>query len=736
MDFTKQEWTLFRSMDTLTQKSGVSKQDIPKLVAKELVDNALDISDNVEIEFDGNTFWVWNDGQGIPEDKIAELFSINRPLVSSKLIKLPTRGALGNGLRVVVGAVIATGGELFVYTNGYKYKIEPQADGTSIATNVGEFQHRGTMIQISLGQYQIDDSWARDAVFYNRGEKYKGKTSGYWYNSESFYEIAQAYDGTVYDLVTVFDGCTGTKAGKVAKLFEKNKKTKDLTFDETQGLLAGIREHSKPVKSTRLGTIGEIDDAVYGIAQGEFELPSSKGGNDASVPFSVEVFIKESTYSKVSLLINKSPAIQSPYLFREKKKKNIYGLGINLYATCSDELDITINVNSPVVPITSDGKEPDLYKMGATIDEALQKAVRKYKSQRKKEVSADGKTSVTQKRIVLDHLEEAVAKASGDGVIRFSQRQLYYVVRPFVMEEIQEELTYDYFNTILTAYERKNGDIKGIYRDNRGSLFTPHTGETIPMGTLSVEQYRRPEYMFNKILYIEKEGVFEILKDVKFPERYDCALITSKGYASRAIKDLLDLLGESEEELEVYCIHDCDKAGTMIYQTLVEETKSRSARKIKVIDLGLNPDEAIKMGLEVETVKKTDSKSADYLDRESKKWLQTHRVELNAMTSLQLVDWLERKFQAYAGGKLIPEQGILKNTLHSNIHHLAETKIKDEILAENQYESKVSHYVHQLAGQINTESLESVVQKHLMKSPADRWSAPVEAMAEQIVSSH
>ncbi|NBK99844.1 MAG: ATP-binding protein, partial [Erysipelotrichia bacterium] len=226
MEFTKQEWTLFRSMDTLTQKSGVSKNDIPKLVAKELTDNALDISDNVDIECDGNTFRVWNDGDGISEDKIAELFSINRPLVSSKLIKLPTRGALGNGLRVVVGAVIATGGKLFIYTNGYKYEIEPQADGTSVTKNIGEFQHSGTMIEISLGQYEINDIWASNAIFYNRGEKYKGKTSGYWYNSESFYEIAQAYDGTVYDLVTVFDGCTGTKAGKVAKLFEKNRKTK------------------------------------------------------------------------------------------------------------------------------------------------------------------------------------------------------------------------------------------------------------------------------------------------------------------------------------------------------------------------------------------------------------------------------------------------------------------------------------------------------------------------------
>jgi hypothetical protein len=39
-------------------------------------------------------------------------FSINRPMVSTKLLRLPTRGALGNGLRVVTGAVLASGGSL------------------------------------------------------------------------------------------------------------------------------------------------------------------------------------------------------------------------------------------------------------------------------------------------------------------------------------------------------------------------------------------------------------------------------------------------------------------------------------------------------------------------------------------------------------------------------------------------------------------------------------------------
>ena len=42
---------------------------------------------------------------------VVELFAVNRPLTSSKLLRRPTRGAVGNGLRVVTGGVIGSGGQ-------------------------------------------------------------------------------------------------------------------------------------------------------------------------------------------------------------------------------------------------------------------------------------------------------------------------------------------------------------------------------------------------------------------------------------------------------------------------------------------------------------------------------------------------------------------------------------------------------------------------------------------------
>jgi hypothetical protein len=49
-----------------------------------------------------------------------------------------------------------------------------------------------------------------------------------------------------------------------------------------------------------------------------------------------------------------------------------------------------------------------------------------------------------------------------------------------------------------------------MYRDNRGSIYIPHTKQRIPLGTLSEENFQRPAWTFNKLLAMEKEGLFEV----------------------------------------------------------------------------------------------------------------------------------------------------------------------------------------------------------------------------------
>src|SRR5262249_49333025 len=79
-------------------------------------------------------------GCGIPgdDDAVASLFSINRPLTSSKTLRRPTREALGNGLRVVTGAVVATCGTLRVSTRGRTLRLIHDHDsGDTRALHMG-----------------------------------------------------------------------------------------------------------------------------------------------------------------------------------------------------------------------------------------------------------------------------------------------------------------------------------------------------------------------------------------------------------------------------------------------------------------------------------------------------------------------------------------------------------------------------------------------------------------------
>src|SRR6516164_6763028 len=99
---------------------------------------------------------------------------------------------------------------------------------------------------------------------------------------------------------------------------------------------------------------------------------------------------------------------------------------------------------------------------------------------RKAQRAAPKDKKATQKDVVLDDLDEAIASASGDGEYRFNERQIFYQLRPIVLEKTGHELRIGNFKNIITDYEDANGEIPGMYREPRGSIYHPHRDETIP----------------------------------------------------------------------------------------------------------------------------------------------------------------------------------------------------------------------------------------------------------------
>ena len=216
--FVREDWTLFRTLATLSQKAGVAVPDLPQLVIKELVDNALDAGASCRFgRLPDGGFYVDDDGPGLPgsDEDVAGLFSIGRPLSSSKMIRLPTRGALGNGLRVVAGTVLASGGSLAVATRGRRLSLAPQDDGTTTVVAAAPWAGGGTRIEISFGpalQDYLSDAlrWAKRAEILAAGRPgYSGRSSPWWYDSPAFFELLQAAgERTVRDLAGDLDGCS------------------------------------------------------------------------------------------------------------------------------------------------------------------------------------------------------------------------------------------------------------------------------------------------------------------------------------------------------------------------------------------------------------------------------------------------------------------------------------------------------------------------------------------------
>jgi hypothetical protein len=723
-----------------------------RLALKELVDNALDIAETVTVTktIEGS-YVVQDDGPGIPPETVGHLFSLNRPLVSSKLLRLPTRGAMGNGLRVVAGAVAASDGTLEVWTRNRRLILTMQADGTTAVQAEPIDFPVGTRIEVGFGPALPYDAqamaWAENAIVMAKGgQVYQGKSSPHWYDPASFFELLQAAGNRpVRDLIVNLEGCTGGKAGKVVGDL-KGRSCQSISRDEALMLLRRAKAEARPVSTKRIGHIGS--DGPY-LSHARIDCLLTIGHSDpAEVPAVIEVWAdaERGEDADVFAFVNRTPITGQMYADQNKKTLRLRGCGLReMIDTGKARFTFVINITTPYMPITTDSKEPDFVPFQKFIVEAVRKAAGRARRILGWFDDEPPSEKRTHKDIVTANLPDAIAQASGNHAYRFNQRQLFYVMRPIVIAETGSELAWPNFCQIITGYEAENGDIPGMFRDTRGTLYHPHERRDIPLGTLAVESYERPAWVFNKVLYIEKEGLFETLKDVHWPERHDCALLTSKGFATRAVRDLIDMLAEDGEPLTVFCVHDADAAGTTIYQSLQNETKARGRRLIEIVNLGLEPWEALEMGLEPERMEDSDRRRpvADYAKRTDDipgtgeeiywpDWLQTFRIELNAMTSPQFLAWLDAKMVAY-GGKVIPPEKVMDRHLREEVAITVSDRAKARALrdASERIAKETEMALDAIQWPDDDELLEHVTST-LETEPDRLWSVAVGRFAESL----
>ena len=727
----------FTTKSGLCRKAGVNEDSLLAVVTKELVDNALDAVEQAGADVksvslgllpERNGFFVEDGAGGFSNDALLEFWRVDRGYTSSKRFRLPTRGALGNGLRVVAGAVVAFDAVLTVHTRGKEYSVQPRPEGEPAILETGDSPVSGTRIEMSFPQsVSVDEktlAWGEGALFLSSGGRFAGKSSPHWYTSRDLYELFRATDGvTVAAVVSQFAGCSGAKAGRIAEGYDRAP-ANEITEEDADEILSRMRREVRVFNHTTFKRIG-----------GETRFSTGEFVTDAGlvIPFSVSVWAFASDAPALEFALNRSPSTARAWSYRQNAntQRLVFPGYKTIDVTTKRDLSFIVNVSAPLIPYTSDGKSPDLTALftGNTIRETIVKAA----NAAKRESAETTKGRTTQKDIILAAMPEAL-KIAGGGY-SFSQRQVFYAIRPLIGFEPK----YKYFTDLLTAYENEFGEVEGLYRDNRGSLIIPHTGQEIPVGTVTVARFKRPKWTFHRVLFIEKQGFFPLLKSAHWPERWDCALISSSGFASRAVKDLLDFLGEDEAEpVEVFALHDADGPGTLIFQALIEATASRGARKVRIHNLGLEPWEALEMGLPPERIERERDAGkipvADYVPKEWRRWLQKNRVELNSMNTPQFLRWLDEKMEAAAGQppKLIPPSNLVRAEYESKVRERISAVLAERILAEAKHAQRVEMALMEILMDTYDLDIESAVESALAGEREKSWRAPVEKIAVEM----
>jgi hypothetical protein len=280
------------------------------------------------------------------------------------------------------------------------------------------------------------------------------------------------------------------------------------------------------------------------------------------------------------------------------------------------------------------------------------------------------------KEICYELVGEAWAQASDNGRLPTHWRQIFYVVRPLcdAHPDSDRPLTDTTFKGILESYLDDYGPGWDVLRGARGVFKEPHAADDdngVAMSTLNVRNYLRrngaresvrirpvairfptsgARNRIAAVLICEKEGFDELLQAEQIPDRYDLALMSTKGISARAARDLAAELG-----VDCFTLHDLDKNGFVM-----------AAGFEDAVDLGLRMEDVEEWGLKPEAqYHKNYQRTFWNLRRngatteEAEFVAGGQRVELNMFTGPDFVSFVEQKLEEHGVEKVIPDEKTL-----------------------------------------------------------------------------
>jgi hypothetical protein len=304
--------------------------------------------------------------------------------------------------------------------------------------------------------------------------------------------------------------------------------------------------------------------------------------------------------------------------------------------------------------------------------------------------------------VAHDILHRGYAHASGNGRYTVDKRQFYYAVRDEFYEATGREIKAQYFSqNLLVKYMNQHpGETAGwkITASPRGTLTIPNTGRglRIPCGTVAIQEHLRkasrvilpfdglediavrvewPSLAEGQrlagVLYIEKTGFEPQLREADIANRFDIAIISCQGQSVVAARMYVDHVCRVNGGVPLFTMHDMDKAGFEIAQRLTtvsdyarehDLVKYEFRNEINVTDFGLRLADVQQYGLKSERFRfKGDFPPDTIATWEEQAFLRSNRrVELNAFTAPQFIEWTEAKLTERLGSeRFIPADNIL-----------------------------------------------------------------------------
>jgi DNA topoisomerase VI subunit B len=506
-------------------------------------------------------------------------------------------------------------------------------------------------------------------------------------------------------------------------------------------LWSAMQSRSAAIKPEALGVLSRqhfLDKLAGGKDDRSFRY-AKKTGTVEGMPFAVEAAFRlqptDELLRGLHVGLNWSVPLSNPFkstLFRHGEEL-AWGLThllgqyrIDIY---SDPIAIALHVAMPRFEFVDRGKggvtvSPEL---AAAIRDAVLKVAKDWAgvkkardreharaARRQEELLRHGHAQeTTVKDAAFEVMPEAYLKASGGGTLPASARQVMYAARRQILEATGRTSFNDntFTQELIPEYMRKHPEETAswdVVYDDRGHLIEPHTERQIGIGTLSVRNYLRaadakselaaltspdftfrfptigPRHRYGGILFIEKEGFFPLFQKVQIAERYDLAIMSTKGMGTTSGRRLIEHLAPSG--IRIFVLHDFDKSGFSITSILSRNTKRyQFSRPPEIIDLGLRLADVKKYtleGLSEPVDYPVDSNPTQNLrdngatdneiafiagERGYDGRYHGRRVELNVFTSDRFVAWLEAKLRLHRVQKVIPDAWTLTEAYRRTI---------------------------------------------------------------------